>query len=265
MIMRIHDLLKINAQAFVEGNASPPSWVVEALEAVPFVVVRREIVAPGLIAVGVRGEARSQRWAGTCEPGWINGVVTPAELMSVVLPDLTSTTSVRSAPSAGRPRADSNGLGRDPDSVPLQSRFGTIPAFRSLALLTGNQTWSSLPYAWGPGGSVGFELATGHPTASLQSDLDLVIYANDRLSVAEAKSLHTAAQNLPSVVDVRVETPVCGFSLTEYARQAAGPILLRTVSGVMLGTDPWDPDPSQGSPRADATDPPSTGSNASSP
>jgi phosphoribosyl-dephospho-CoA transferase len=123
--------------------------------------------------------------------------------------------------------------------VPLQSRFDAIPALRSLALLAGHPTWSALPHTWGPGGSVGFELAAGRPTASPQSDLDLVIYADERLTVEEAKRLHTAAQNLPSAVDVRVETPVCGFSLTEYANQAPAPILLRKTSGVMLGADPW--------------------------
>ena len=207
MIVRVHDLLEIDAQAFIEASPSAPGWVVESLHAAPFVVVRRAPQVPGLVAVGVRGEARNQRWAGACVPSWIRSVLTPVELMSRVRSALT--------------------------------RAPTIPALRSLALLAGNPTWSSLPHTWGPGGGVGFELASGRPTASLQSDLDLVIYANARLSAEEARRLQAATQSLPSAVDVRVETPVCGFSLTEYASQAPAPILLRTTSGVMLASDPW--------------------------
>ncbi len=207
MIMRVHDLLEIDAQAFIEGSAPTPAWVVESLQSAPFVVVRRAPVVQGLIAIGVRGEARGQRWAGTCAPNWVRSVVTPVELLSRVEVTLTR----------------------------------SIPPLQSLTQLACNETWSSLPHAWGPGGSVGFELASGRPTATPQSDLDLVIYADDRLGAEDAKRLHAAAQNLPSAVDVRVETPACGFSLAEYANQAPAPILLRTASGVMLGTDPWAP------------------------
>ena len=233
MIMRVHDLLEIDAQAFIEASPSAPGWVVESLHAAPFVVVRRAPQVQGLVAVGVRGEARNQRWAGACVPSSIRSVLTPVELMS------RAQLAVAIAPSARQILADSGQPGRHPAPVPLQSRFDTVPALRSLTLLADNPTWSSLPHTWGPGGSVGFELATGRSTASLQSDLDLVIYANARLSAEEARRLQAATQNLPSAVDVRVETPVCGFSLTEYASQAPAPILLRTTSGVMLGSDPW--------------------------
>ena len=115
-----------------------------------------------------------------------------------------------------------------------------IPALRSLVSLASSETWQAFPQPWGPGGSVGFELATGRDTATPQSDLDVVIYADERLSAQEAKRLHAATQHLAAIVDVRVETPVCGFSLTEYASQTPAPILLRTASGALLGVDPWD-------------------------
>jgi len=118
---------------------------------------------------------------------------------------------------------------------------------RSLSLLAGNETWHGFPQAWGPGGSIGFELATGRDTATPHSDLDVVIYADERFSAVEAKRLHAATRFLPSMVDVLVETPVCGFALTEYATQAPAPILLRTASGVMLGADPWDGAPASAS------------------
>ena len=58
---------------------------------------------------------------------------------------------------------------------------------------------------WGPGGSVGFELATGHPIATAQSDLDIVIYAESRMTHDEARLLHESAQGLPAAVDIRIE------------------------------------------------------------
>lgn len=211
MIVRIHDLLEIDVQRFLDVNLSAPAWVAESLRATPFVVVRRGLAPPGEIAVGVRGEQRNQRWAGICDPRWIHRLVTP------------DTARRRcAAPASPEPRSD------------------TIPALRSLALLAGHESWKSLSHRWGPGGSVGFELATGRHTATSQSDLDLVIYADERLSVEEAKHLHVSTQSLPSAVDIRVETPFCGFSLAEYAGCAPASILLRKVSGVVLGVDPWD-------------------------
>jgi phosphoribosyl-dephospho-CoA transferase len=96
-----------------------------------------------------------------------------------------------------------------------------------------------LKVPWGPGGSVGFELATGRHVASPQSDLDVVIYARSPMTPGEARDLCDSAQGLPAAVDIRVETPVCGFSLTEFANRTPAPILLRLPSGTVLGADPW--------------------------
>jgi phosphoribosyl-dephospho-CoA transferase len=107
-----------------------------------------------------------------------------------------------------------------------------------LALLA--DRWKALDFPWGPGGSVGFELATGHPVASPQSDLDVVIYADSQMTHDEARALRESSQGLPAAVDIRVETPSCGFSLTEYANAAPqAPILLRFPYGTALGPDPW--------------------------
>jgi phosphoribosyl-dephospho-CoA transferase len=40
-------------------------------------------------------------------------------------------------------------------------------------------------------------------------------------------------------VDVRVETPMCGFSLDEYAHASSARILLRYADGLRFGDDPW--------------------------
>lgn len=203
---RIHDLLEIDVQRFLSAQASLPGWVPESLRAAPFVVVRRGTgAAEHEIPVGIRADARNQRWAGLCDVSWIRRIATPAELKNP----------------PGSPRAD------------------TIPALRSLARLAGQTRWKALDCPWGPGGSVGFELATGHPTAKPTSDLDVVIYAERRLGLEEAQRLLNEAQGLPSAVDVRVETPLCGFSLAEYARAASPNLLLRLPTGTVLAPDPW--------------------------
>jgi len=50
--------------------------------------------------------------------------------------------------------------------------------------------WRWLTHScWGPGGSVGFELATGKRTTIPRSDLDIVVYANEHLSRSDAQRL----------------------------------------------------------------------------
>jgi phosphoribosyl-dephospho-CoA transferase len=108
---------------------------------------------------------------------------------------------------------------------------------RSLAI-----AWRWLAHSWGPGGSVGFELATGKPTTTRRSDLDIVVYAEEHLSKSDAKRLLISARDLPVTVDIRVETPVCGFSLAEYVEPSAESMLLRTCAGPILSDNPWSAD-----------------------
>jgi phosphoribosyl-dephospho-CoA transferase len=213
MFVRIHDLLEIDAARFLRGQASVPEWVVESLREAPFVVVRRGLVSleRGIassergIPIGVRGARRNERWACECDSHVVRVVVTPQALLSRI------------------------GL--------AMARDDAVPALRSLPLLV--ERWRELRFPWGPGGSVGFELATGRHIASLQSDLDVVIYAHAPITPVEARGLRDSAKGLPAAVDIRVETPICGFSLAEYAKWAPAPILLRLASGAVLGVDPW--------------------------
>jgi phosphoribosyl-dephospho-CoA transferase len=202
---RTHDLLEIDADELISGHGSGPKWVEEALRKSPFVVVRRGLVTEQEIPVGARGPERNQRWATCCHPKVVKSIFTPPQL-----------------------------LGR---TVAI-SRVNVIPALRALNIL--KDRWRNLGRPWGPGGSVGFELATGNLVAKEQSDLDIVIYADSRMTVDEAKYLYAHTLELPTVVDIRVETRVCGFSLMEYARAGFTGILLRTPDGHVLGNDPWD-------------------------
>jgi phosphoribosyl-dephospho-CoA transferase len=203
MSARIHDLLEIDAERFLQRESSVPDWVVESLRESPFVVVRRGPTEQG-IPVGVRGGRRNERWAGVCRPDIVRAIVTPQMLLSRVVP---------------------------------ATRSAAIPALRSLPLLAGR--FRELDAPWGPGGSVGFELATGRHVTTPESDLDVVIYADTPMTASAAQALRDCAQGLPAAVDIRVETPACGFSLTEYASRSPAPVLIRLASGTVLAADPW--------------------------
>jgi phosphoribosyl-dephospho-CoA transferase len=202
--VRTHDLLEVDANHLISSQASAPQWAEEALAKSPLVVVRHGLARGRKIPIGVRGTERNQRWAAFCHPKLVKNILTPSQLLSRTIPT---------------------------------SRADAIPAFRALNFL--EDRWMGLALTWGPGGSVGFELASGRHAAKQQSDLDIVIYAERPMASDEATSLCDCTMNLPAVVDIRVETPACGFSLREFASRSPAAILLRTPSGTVLGKDPW--------------------------
>jgi phosphoribosyl-dephospho-CoA transferase len=95
--------------------------------------------------------------------------------------------------------------------------------------------------SWGPGGSVGYELASGVATVRESSDLDLIFFAPKKLDMTEAQDLWQMISCAPGKVDALVETPFCGFSLEEFATTSPRKILLRTSDGRILGSNPWNP------------------------
>jgi phosphoribosyl-dephospho-CoA transferase len=209
--IRPHYLVKIDTAAISFGtrsfNESVPASVRRELEETNFVVVRRGVITENWVPIGIRGPERFQRWAAWYPRYAIQQIVKPMDLLTRV-----------------NPENDRNAL----------------PAHRALQSLM--NAWRSLNYPWGPAGSLGFEVATGKPTTTLQSDLDVVIYADEPLPRREAQRLLTSADDLEVHVDIRIETPLCGFSLTEYATSPTKTILLRTVAGPVLGDDPWNPE-----------------------
>jgi phosphoribosyl-dephospho-CoA transferase len=202
--VRTHDLLEIDAKQFLSSQASAPEWVEGELRESPFAVVRRGPAPGHQIPIGVRGTGRNQRWAAFCHPKFVKNILTPSQLLTRAIPT---------------------------------SRANAIPALRALDLL--KERWMENVLLWGPGGSVAFELASGRHVATPESDLDIVIYAERRMTAEEAKSLYDRAMNLLAVVDIRVETPVSGFSLKEFAGRGPAAILLRLPRGFVLAKDPW--------------------------
>jgi phosphoribosyl-dephospho-CoA transferase len=202
---RVHDLLVLKPGSSVEAEATNPEWVRAALIQSRFVVARREAAPPGMIAVGVRGPSRDQRWA---------GFVTNEDVHQVIGPGVL--------------RSQNANLARR--SLP------TIEALRYA-----EERLRPLTLEWGPVGSVGYELATGLSVTRLESDLDLVIYAPHTVLRDEVRCFWNVLDVAPARIDVRLETPAGGFSLEEYVRGGQDRVLLRMPTGPILTDDPWGP------------------------
>jgi len=202
---RVHDLLEIDGRLFTATLPFPPAWLTVYLGESSYVVARRSSAAENLISIGVCGGQRNQRFSAVLPRGLVRSILTPSQLLGLA------------------------------ESLTISQ----LPAFRSLVSL--KERWAGLDWPWGPIGSVALTLATGSQRANAQSDLDIVLEAANRFTTSDAKMLFASALGLPARVDIRIETPFCGFSLFEFAWTRSGSILLRTPEGPILGSDPWDP------------------------
>jgi phosphoribosyl-dephospho-CoA transferase len=191
--LRPHDLIRLRDPGGRVGDA--PAWVRVALARMPWVVVRRSDPPTGFVAVGVRGDVRSHRYALTVPQTSVGAVLAPEDLADVDL--------------GGR---------RD------------LPALRALAAARVHLDECAMP--WGPTGSVGFELATGEATATRDSDLDLVVRVPVLTSPALQRlgELYGRLQGLDARVDCQIETGSGAVALAELA--TSGPeVLVKTSAG----------------------------------
>jgi phosphoribosyl-dephospho-CoA transferase len=115
-----------------------------------------------------------------------------------------------------------------------------LPAFALLQTIA--PLCDSSGYVWGPTGSAGFELASGSPTVTQTSDLDLLLRAPEPLDRVTAKSLcealSQAALDHGTRIDIQIQTLDGAFSLAEYAHPGAR-VMLRCADGPKLVADPW--------------------------
>jgi phosphoribosyl-dephospho-CoA transferase len=201
-----HTLLRIAAAQVLRFDTPPPDWVSGALRLTPWVVVRRGTPRDGMIPVGARGALRCERcaaWLRSCD---VLEALDPLEL----------------AHRAWR----------------AEQRSAEVPALAALERVEEIMRLASLGLRWGPTGSVGFELATGTATATPESDLDLMVRADQPLERAAAVALHAELGALPVKVDALLETPRGAVALAEYVSTPRR-TLLRTVSGCGWVADPW--------------------------
>jgi phosphoribosyl-dephospho-CoA transferase len=194
---RPHDLVRLaHPDEILTGTE--PAWVGDALAAAPWVVIRRAPAPVGQLAAGVRGPARHQRHAMLIPAGAAASIARPEDLRppaSVIAPETPALAALR----ACRPILD--GLGRP----------------------------------WGPTGSAGFELATGHPATTQASDLDLIIRLGTLSGFTRATALASQLSGLPARVDCLLETGPGAVALAELATYP-DKIVLRTRSGPRLVT-----------------------------
>ncbi|WP_263349751.1 malonate decarboxylase holo-ACP synthase [Acidicapsa acidisoli] len=203
--LHVHDLILLRTESAVISTEGVSAYPYLNLNQRPWVVVRRGRILDGLIPVGVRGTQRHERCAGF--------------------------TRLSEAIESRRPDQLRLRLAED-------SRRA-LQAFRTLSYLESHL--AGLDMSWGPGGSVGYELAAGIPAVRADSDLDFILFAPRRLDITEARDLWRMIGGAPGKVDVLVETPCCGFSLEEFVTASPRRILLRTSEGRILGSDPWNP------------------------
>lgn len=194
---RPHDLLWGMRPEQLPADA--PAWAVAVLAAGQPVVVRRDVVAPGQVAVGLRGATRDQRLAALMPIEAISRRIAPEELR-------------------GRQTGDE------------------LPVFRVLAEL--RPLLDALGHRWGVTGSAGFQLASGLPAAHAASDLDLLLRAEQPLPRSEARPLLRLLEGRACRVDLQLETPLGGVALSEWAGDAPR-VLVKTAAGPRLVSDPW--------------------------
>lgn len=202
---RPHDLLRLSPDVLgVPDDA--PAWAVRgfARERL-WVVVRRAVSEPGTVPVGVRGSARRERWA-----------------FSASLPSV-------------RERVSPEALARGRAWRSVRTTRGGLPAFAALEAVAGLLEGRGL--VWGPGGSVGYELASGLPAVTADSDLDLILRRPHRLTRADACGIIEGLASLPVRADAQIETGTGSVALAEWGN--GGKVLLRRAGGPVLTDDPW--------------------------
>ena len=177
-----------------------PLWVKEVLQRGDPVVVRRAITSVDQVAVGVRGQFRHQRYAGQMPRSAISRQLKPEALTHVDTKQFEH----------------------------LAERLQTI--FSIMKNFSG---------CWGYTGSFGFELATGVKTVTQQSDIDLLIRAEQPFEKKQAIELLGTFQQAGLNVDIQLQLPQGGLALKEWAGNS-GKVLLKRADGAVLVENPWN-------------------------
>ncbi|MFV5373891.1 malonate decarboxylase holo-ACP synthase [Acinetobacter calcoaceticus] len=177
-----------------------PLWVKEVLLRGDPVVVRRAITPLDQVAVGIRGQLRHQRYAAKMPRSAITKQLKPEALTHV------------------------NTQQFEHLAERLQSIFYIMKNFSG---------------CWGYTGSFGFELATSIETVTQQSDIDLLIRAEQPVAKKQAVKLLENFQQAGLNVDIQLQLPQGGLALKEWARNS-GKVLLKRADGAVLVENPWN-------------------------
>ncbi|WP_268949923.1 malonate decarboxylase holo-ACP synthase [Pseudomonas syringae] len=194
-----HDLLWGMPLSALPQDA--PDWAIETVLAGQPVVVRRQQVAVGHVAVGLRGRAREQRYASVMACSDISRRISPEQLVNLV-----------------------DGCLHD------------WPALRALRLV--RPVMDSLELSWGVAGSAGFELASGIAALHQDSDLDLILRTPQPVARCWAAELVEALETSACRIDVQLQLDQGAVALREWAR-LSGRVLLKGAGGARLVAYPW--------------------------
>ncbi|MBD1228085.1 malonate decarboxylase holo-ACP synthase [Xenorhabdus griffiniae] len=199
---RAHDLLWIHDLQEMSGYDMFPPWVkTQWHRELPLVVRRDWSSDTRLIPIGIRGNDRNQRVASWVHKTSVKRVIPPEHLIQ----------------------------------APIV--FTSYPVFLALKELCS----ISITLPWGVTGSCGYSLATGINYVRQNSDLDIVIRCEIKLTNSLLTILSDLLPYLPCRVDIQLETPYGGCSLTEWEQTKNSPkkVLLKTNRGPLLVDDPW--------------------------
>nr|WP_256679632.1 malonate decarboxylase holo-ACP synthase [Pseudomonas sp. PB120] len=194
-----HDLLWGMSPEQLPADA--PTWVVDSVSAGQPVVVRRALSAPDVIAVGVRGRSREQRYATVMAVDAVQRRVKPEDLCQA-------------------------SIDRD------------LPAVHALQQL--RPMLNRCGWVWGVSGSAGFELASGIVALHEGSDLDLILRTPQVLERLKAQELLKILDRAQCQVDMQLQTPFGAVALREWAGPARR-VLLKNAREACLVIDPWNP------------------------
>ncbi|BDR58579.1 malonate decarboxylase holo-ACP synthase [Xylocopilactobacillus apicola] len=200
-----HTLVKIkDLTRFFDENLQIPEWSQDILQQTPFVIVRRGSNNSSL-PVGIRGFKKSQRFAADLSFDNWEDPVTPRDTKDLI----SSVTEEQ-----------------------LQK-----PAFKTLHQISPLM----IKYNWGVSGSLQFEVVTKIPMVNPNSDLDVIITADQvEFDQQTALDLIDRLNQFKTHVDVQIVHGQNGFSLEEYANQRAKTILVKTAQGPQLVENPWN-------------------------
>lgn len=200
----VHDLLLLNDEEAFVSNTFPDVSVERALRMSRVVVVRFGPHPGNLIPVFVIGEDPSTRVAGFISLSSIAGRIQPENL------------AAKRAWEASPRRLD-------------------LVAIRYLEEI--NDICISSGYAWGPIGSLAYELVTkrqvNHPDASI----DIIVRADDPIPRSQAVLLANRLSFGRVAVNVRLDTPAGEVSLAEYIERSV--VAAYTNEGLRFLSDPW--------------------------
>ncbi|MBX8510718.1 malonate decarboxylase holo-ACP synthase [Pseudomonas cichorii] len=194
-----HDLLWGMSLSGLPGDA--PDWVFEVISQGQPVVVRRGAVAPGQVAVGIRGPRREQRYATTMACSAIERHVRPEQLTHLT--------------------------DRNPRHWPALDALSQVRPVMDV-----------LDLSWGVSGSAGFELASGFAALHQGSDLDLILRTPEPVSRGWAAELVEALETAICRVDVQLQLAEGAVALKEWAGSSRE-VLFKSSTDTRLVSDPW--------------------------